>query len=170
MRDSTCEPVGTAPREPRSLLLRPFRTDDLVPLHTLDVECFAAPFRFSQRALKQFIEDPRAVTVVAEQSGEVAGFLVLHLEGTLEQKLGYVVTLDVRTAFRRAGTGRRLMLEGEKLAREHAARAMCLHVFTGNAGALDFYHGLGFAELDRVPGFYGRHLDALYLTKRLVER
>jgi ribosomal-protein-alanine N-acetyltransferase len=145
-----------------ALTLREYRPGDLDSIYALDVVCFEPPFRFSRGAMRGFAEAAGAMTVLAERQGELAGFSIAQLE----KHIAYVVTLDVTPTFRRQGLARRLMAELEAKAQAAGATAMALHVFTGNAGAIQFYESIGYNREGRAEAFYGRGLDALVYRKR----
>jgi ribosomal-protein-alanine N-acetyltransferase len=146
-------------------MLREYRAQDLEAMYALDLVCFDPAFRFSRRAMRRFAEARGATTVVAEAEGELVGFCIVQME----ERVGYVVTLDVAPVWRRRGLARRLMAESEARAAAAGALAMELHAFTGNEGAMRFYEGIGYGRVGRVEGFYGRGLDALVYAKRLGE-
>lgn len=137
---------------------------DVEAMYRLDVECFEAVFRFSRRAMRRFAEADEAVTVLAEADGGVlAGFAIAEVaEGA-----AYVVTVDVASAWRRRGLGRRLMEALEERATVAGVETMSLHVFAGNAGAVELYERLGYERTGVAQGFYGRGLDGLMFEKRL---
>jgi [ribosomal protein S18]-alanine N-acetyltransferase len=142
--------------------LREYRAGDLEAMWALDVMCFEPVFRFSRRAMQRFAEARGAVSVLAEVPGELAGFVIVQME----EQVGYVVTLDVATAWRRQGLARRLMEDVETRVVAAGGVGMELHVFAGNVGAVRFYEGIGYGRLGMVEGFYGRGLDALVYGKR----
>jgi ribosomal-protein-alanine N-acetyltransferase len=144
------------------VMLREYRPGDWEAMYALDVTCFAPEFRFSRRVMRGFAEAPGAITVLAESAGELVGFCVVQMEG----QVGYVVTLDVAESWRRRGLARRMMEDVERKVRAAGGTGMALHVFTGNAGAMQFYEGMGYGRAGRVEGFYGRGLDALLYRKR----
>ena len=84
------------------VVLREYGPGDWKAMHALDVVCFEAPFRFSQREMRRLAEERRSVTVLAEAEGELAGFCIAHREN----KWAYVVTLDVAPEWRRRGSCR----------------------------------------------------------------
>jgi ribosomal-protein-alanine N-acetyltransferase len=144
------------------MTLRDYRPGDWEAMYALDLVCFEPVFQFSRRTMRSFAEEPGAVTLLAEADGELVGFCIAHLE----EKTGYVVTLDVAPAWRRCGVARLLMEEVE--ARVHAAGGlgMALHVYTGNVGAMQFYEALGYGRVSIAKGFYGRGMDALVYRKK----
>ncbi len=147
--------------------LRGYRAGDLDAMHALDVVCFEPPFRFSRGAMRRFAEAKRARVVLAEQEGILAGFVILHLEPSVQGPVGYVVTLDVAPEFRRRGVATQLMREAERLAQEEGCLAMALHVFTENRAAIRFYTQDGFRRAHREDGFYGASQDAWVFYKPL---
>ena len=149
-----------------ALRFREYRTGDWQAMHALDVLCFAPAFQFSRRAMRGYAEAPGAVVLLAETEApgaqsELAGFCIAQLE----ERVGYVVTLDVAEAWRRRGLARRLMAEVECRLHAAGAVAMELHVFTGNAAAIRLYEALGYARVGVAGDFYARGIDALFYRK-----
>ncbi len=144
-----------------SIVLRGYKSGDAAAMYALDLECFAPPFRFSRRAMREFAEAPGALRVVAEADGRLAGFCIIHVE----QSVGYLVTLDVAAAWRRQGLARTLLNEVESRVRLGGGAGMALHVFSGNVGAIRFYEAAGYMREGEAKGFYGRGLDALIYGK-----
>ena len=143
--------------------LRAYKTSDLKAIFALDQVCFEAPFRFSERAMRRFAEARNALTVVAEDAGEIAGFCIAHVEGAV----AYVVTLDVAPGFRRQGLAGSMMRVLESAAKNAGCGAMELHVSVENEGAVAFYEREGYARVGRVKRFYGVGGDAWVYGKRL---
>ena len=144
------------------LRLREYRLGDWQAMLALDVLCFEPVFQFSRRAMRGFAEAPGAVTVLAEAEGELAGFCIVQLE----QRTGYVVTLDVAPAGRRCGLAWRLMAEVESKLHSIGTKEMELHVFTGNAVAIRFYEAIGYAQAGAEENFYALGLHALLYRKK----
>ncbi|MGA2437008.1 MAG: GNAT family N-acetyltransferase [Acidobacteriaceae bacterium] len=144
--------------------LRSYRLGDWQAMYALDLVCFEPVFQFSRGAMRGFAEAPGAVTVLAEAQGELAGFCVAQLE----QRTGYVVTLDVAPAWRRRGLARRLMADVESKLHSAGATDIELHVFTGNAGAIRFYESIGYARVGEAKDFYAQSLHALLYRKEFA--
>jgi len=144
--------------------MRNYRLGDWQAMHALDLVCFEPVFRFSRGAMRSFAEAPGAVTVLAEAQGKLAGFCIAQLE----DRTGYVVTLDVAPAWRRRGLARRLMAEVESRLHSAGAAEMHLHVFTGNAAAIRFYESIGYAQTGVAENFYTQNLHALIYRKQLT--
>jgi len=145
-------------------VLRGYREGDLEAMYALDLVCFEPVFRFSRRAMRRFAEAQGAVTVLAEAAGELAGFAIVQIE----ERVGYVVTLDIAPAWRRRGLAAQLMTDAEARVQAAGGMGMELHVFVGNVGAMAFYEAMGYRRIGRVEGFYGRGLDGLVYGKHLT--
>ncbi|MGP8225533.1 MAG: GNAT family N-acetyltransferase [Terracidiphilus sp.] len=143
--------------------LRNYRLGDWQAMHALDLVCFEPVFRFSRGTMRSFAEAPGAITVLAEAEGELAGFCVAQLE----DRTGYIVTLDVAPAWRWRGLARRLMAEIESRLHSAGAAGMHLHVFTENAAAIRFYESIGYAPVGVAENFYAQNLHALLYRKQL---
>ncbi len=136
-------------------------------MYALDLVCFEPVFRFSKRTMRGFAEAPRAVTVLAwagpdDSESQLAGFCIAEIE----DKVGYVVTLDVAPPWRRRGLARRLMEEVEARVRSAGGIGMTLHVYAGNSGAIRFYESMDYNRVEIAEGFYARGMDALMYRKK----
>lgn len=150
--------------------LREYTSDDLRTLFALDEVCFEPPFRFSERAMKQFAEARNALTVVAENEarGEIAGFCIAHVERARKGLVAYVVTLDVAPQFRRQGLARTMLQRIEEQAFEVDCDAVELHVSIENHGAIAFYETEGYERSNMVKSFYGLGRHAFVYRKTLA--
>ena len=135
----------------------------------LDEACFAEEFRFDRESMREFAEERNAIVRIAQKvSGDIAGFVIVHVERVAAEWRAYVVTLDVAVECRQRGLARRLMREVEASSMAAGVQWMQLHVFTGNAGAIRFYERLGYEQISIKKGFYGEAgLDAYVYGKEL---
>jgi [ribosomal protein S18]-alanine N-acetyltransferase len=151
------------------IFIRDYRATDLEAMFQLDRACFAEEFRFDREPIRKFAEERNAIVRVAQKvSGEIAGFVIVHVEPVVTEGRAYVVTLDVAVECRQRGLARRLMSEVEAGATAAGVQWMQLHVFTGNAGAICFYEQMGYERIRMQTGFYGAAgLDAFVYGKEL---
>jgi [ribosomal protein S18]-alanine N-acetyltransferase len=151
------------------IIFRDYRDTDLEAMFRLDEACFAEEFRFDRESMREFAEERNAIVRIAEEvSGELAGFIIVHVERVATGWRAYVVTLDVAAEWRQQGLGRGLMREAEACAVAAGVRWMQLHVFTGNEGAIRFYERLGYERIRVQRRFYGKAgLDAFVYGKEL---
>ena len=143
------------------IVIRDYRSADLEAIFRLDQICFAAEFRFDRESMQSFAETRQAVALVAETGvGELAGFVIVHIERASAARFGYVVTLDVAPSFRRMGVAGALMDEASRRIGVAGANWIELHVHVGNAAAIRFYESRGYVRVGVQRGFYGGKLDA----------
>jgi ribosomal-protein-alanine N-acetyltransferase len=150
------------------LHLRPYRRTDLDAIFRLDEVCFDQRFRFSRAVMRRFADAPNACTTVAEESGQLVGFCMLHVNHTRAESSGYIVTLDVEPNYRRQGLATKLMHAVEVQALNAGCSVMTLHVFQENEGAIRFYERDGYLLDGEAKDFYGRGVDALVYRKPLL--
>ena len=157
------------------LHLRTYQPGDLALMYELDRVCFEPPFRFSRGSMREFAEAGNAIVRLAcepatgAEPERMVGFCIVHLERTREQRMGYVVTLDVAPGWRRRGVARALMQSTEAIAQGLGAPAVVLHVFSRNAAAIRLYEQLGYGYTRTEENFYGLGLDALLYAKTFTQ-
>jgi [ribosomal protein S18]-alanine N-acetyltransferase len=148
--------------------LRGYRSGDVEAMVRLDSACFSEAFRFDAGSMREFAETPGAVVRIAEDAAtsEMVGFLILHVEGGPGARYGYVVTIDVAPALRRAGIGGRMLVAAESLVEASGVGRVGLHVAVNNAAAIRFYERQGYEQGGIARRFYREAgLDALIYVK-----
>lgn len=63
----------------RETVFRKYRNDDLEAIFRLDEVCFAEEFRFDLGSMSAFAGARDAVTLIAEDRGELIGFVIAHV-------------------------------------------------------------------------------------------
>jgi ribosomal-protein-alanine N-acetyltransferase len=151
------------------IFFRDYRATDLEAMFQLDEACFEEEFRFDRESMREFAEEQNAIVRVGQRiSGEIVGFVIVHVERVATEWRAYVVTLDVTPECRQMGLARRLMREVEASAMAAGVQWMQLHVFTGNTGAIRFYERMGYKRIRTQKDFYGEAgLDAFVYGKEL---
>jgi [ribosomal protein S18]-alanine N-acetyltransferase len=146
--------------------MRDFRPEDFDTLWRIDQECFPPGIAYSKQELKAYIRSRGSFTLVASDSerGTPKGFIVVHAGAT-----GHIVTIDVVSSARRAGLGSLLIAAAEERLRAAGVRALGLETAVDNTSALAFYKRHGFNVVRTWPRYYSNGVDALVLTKSLVE-
>jgi ribosomal-protein-alanine N-acetyltransferase len=150
------------------LLFRTYRESDLDALVTLDAACFEPVFLFDRESMRSFAEAPNAIVLLAEtEDGLLAGFILVHLERYARSVRGYVLTLDVATAFRRTGLASQLMERAEEQAASAGAATMQLEVYAENDAAIRFYETRGYRRTATRRNFYGADMHAFSYRKNM---
>lgn len=138
---------------------------DLLEVADLERRSFSAPW--SLESLKQSLERPEYLFLVAKEKGKVVGY------GGLVRVLdeGDITNIVVDKAYRGQGFGKllteTLVSEGKKL----GMREFTLEVRVSNAAAIHIYESVGFVCEGVRKHFYERPAeDALIMWKREPER
>lgn len=170
-------------------VLRNYRKGDFEVLYAIDRECFDQGIAYSRSELQSFIERKQSFCIVAEvQPGaiamqdpalteevlptapggnpkpEIAGFILIELH---HQGYGHVITIDVPREHRRRRLGTLLLQAAEERVRKIGGFMMVLETAVNNDAALAFYKTHKYKVIHRLPGYYGKRLDAWFLSKRL---
>src|SRR5271154_1013355 len=151
----------------REAVFRKYRNDDLEAIFRLDEVCFANEFRFDRKSMSAFAADRDAITLIAEDGGELIGFVIAQVRRVEAGFLAYIVTLDVAPEWRRKGLARELIAEIGERALAEGARRVLLHVFADNDAAIRFYERLGYIRIRIVRRYYGAGLHAIVYCKDL---
>jgi [ribosomal protein S18]-alanine N-acetyltransferase len=144
--------------------LRPYKSADLKALHKIDLACFPPGISYSHATLNRIVAHAKSKTWVAEESGEIAGFLVASEE---PQKVGHIITIDVAEPHRRAGVGTMLMDAAEKWAGQKRLRMIYLETADDNRPAQNFYAARGYHKVEEVPEYYPNGQTAWVMVKWL---
>ena len=112
--------------------------------------------------------------IVAEENGEVAGYIMCRVELGLSNfgfsgviKKGHIVSVAVLPQYRRKGIGQALITEAMEGMRLHNAKQCFLEVRTTNTPAVDLYKKLGFQVTRTIHGYYADGEDAYVMSCKL---
>lgn len=101
--------------------------------------------------------------VVAEVGGVVVGYAAASIVADIAELQRIAVDLD----HRRTGLATALLAEVVRLASAEGADRLLLEVREDNAGALGFYAGASFFEIDRRRRYYRNGATAVVLRRSL---
>jgi ribosomal protein S18 acetylase RimI-like enzyme len=144
--------------------LRPARAEDVEALAALERKAFRGD-RISRRGFRRFVASPRAVLIVAEEDGVLAGYvLVLFRSGS---SIARLYSIAVAPEFARRGVGKALLAAAEEAALEHDRLGMRLEVHESNAKAITQYRKAGYQLFGHHAHYYADRGHALRFEKRL---
>jgi ribosomal protein S18 acetylase RimI-like enzyme len=149
------------------MILRPFRSCDLETLCAIDQACFPPGISYSREELGSFIAHRSSRTWVAEEGGDIVGFLIADRQ---PRKVGHIVTIDVVEPSRRRGVGSKLMDAAEQWAWEQGLRLIYLETAEDNLEAQRFYMARGYRRSRKVENYYRNGLAAWVMMKRLEDQ
>ena len=148
---------------PRSeLRIRDYRQSDFQRLYEIDQAAFPRGIAYSHLELQHYIRSRKSRTIVAEDAGDVIGFVIACSE---PRRLGHIITIDVAPHRQREQIGSRLLGEIEQWMWRQGAEAIYLETPVDDAGAQGFYDKHGYFVLDRIEAYYNESIDALVMMK-----
>ena len=147
-----------------AVTLRRARPEDVDALVAIENTVFDTD-RLSRRSFRHFVTSPTASLIVAELSGRIAGYALVHYRaGTALARLYSIAVADVA---RGHGLGRRLLEAAEAAARARGCLYFRLEVREDNDSAIALYRSTGYRQFGRYADYYEDHCDALRFEKRL---
>ena len=144
------------------MIIRPYKPSDFDRLYEIDHAAFSDDIAYSHIELQHYVRARKSRTLVAEDSGEVMGFVIGWSE---RRRLGHIITIDVVPHHQRQQIGTRLLSEIEAWLWEQGAEAIYLETPVDDAGARSFYEKHGYFIFDRIEGYYNGTLDAFVMIK-----
>jgi len=112
--------------------------------------------------------------VVAEENGEVVGYIMCRIELGLSNfgfsgviKKGHIVSVAVLPEYRHKGIGRALVTEAMEGMRLYNAKQCFLEVRVANTQAIDLYNKMGFQVTRTIHGYYADGEHAYIMSKKL---
>lgn len=145
-------------------MLRDAVLDDLDSLLQIESRCFPGD-RLTARQFRRFIKSDNSRTLVLEQQGQLAGYvLVLFHHRT---HLARLYSLAVDQTYRGQGFGRDLLRAAEQEALERGYLTLRLEVRQDNLGAKQLYLKEGYRVIRLLAHYYDDEADGFRLEKRL---
>ena len=163
--------------------IRPFKKADFDTLWRIDQACFDPQMAYSRAEMAYYLRRPGVFALIAEARTSSAartpattdatpttgpgilGFIVAELR----RQTGHIITIDVIVEARRLGVGSALLLAAEDRLREGGATAVALETAVNNEAAIRFYKQKGYFVEKTIRAYYSNQLDALLMTKELVQ-
>jgi ribosomal-protein-alanine N-acetyltransferase len=150
---------------------RPFEPADLRKVMKINKLCL--PENYSSYFFLDLYERFPATFVVAEENGEVVGYVMCRIEkgwggfSLLGSKRGHVVSIAVLPKHQRKGVGFTLMLEVMDNMLKYSAEECYLEVRVSNRPAIRFYKKLGFSIDKIMHGYYADGESAYVMIRKL---
>ncbi len=127
--------------------IRPFQATDEAAVVALWRACdLVRPWNDPHKDIRRKLRVNPEWFLVGETGGRIVGTVMAGYEG----HRGWINYLAVEPGRQRAGLGRALMAEAERLLHAAGCAKINLQVRTGNAGVIAFYERLGYKQDDCV--------------------
>ena len=120
-------------------------------------------WQYRSERIRQLIDDPETVTLVARDGERLIGFAVM----SFGEERAHLVLLAVRPACQRRGIARRLAQWLIRSASTAGIASIHVELRAQNVAAHAFYRALGFAETLRLPGYYRGRETAVRMMRML---
>jgi [ribosomal protein S18]-alanine N-acetyltransferase len=144
------------------LTIRDYRHGDFDRLYEIDHQVFSEEIAYSHLELQYYLRSRRCRTLVAEDDGEIVGFVTGSAE---PRKVGHIISIDVAPNRQRQHIGSRLLEEIETWLWGKGAQAIYLETAVDDTGARGFYERHGYFILEQIAGYYSETLDAFLMMK-----
>ena len=144
------------------MTVRPATAGDVPVLTELERDLFGVD-AWSEDAVREEVLGAGRHALVAVTAGAVTGYVITLRSDDLVD----LQRIAVRPDQRRRGLAGRLLEEALAAAGAEGADRCLLEVSAGNTGALAFYAGAGFVEIDRRRRYYRDGSDAVVMRRSL---
>ena len=137
---------------------------DVEGIHQVESNAFHDPW--SQQAFKNELSNPITTYFVAEQDGEIIGFVGMwEVMGE-----GQITNVAVHTRERKKGIGQKLLDELIRYSKEKSLDVLLLEVRRSNKAASTLYKLKGFKEIGERKNYYTKPTeDAILMALNLEE-
>ena len=146
-----------------ALSTRPYTKNDFTAIHALDQECFPPGISYSKWTLRYFLSLPAAISLIAEDDGQLAGFLLAESI----PPMAHIITLDISPKHRRKSVGSLLLGEVEQHFRLHQIESVLLETAVDNQPGIAFWQHHGYRTEAVLKRYYLGRIDAYEMRKRL---
>ena len=145
--------------------IRHAEPQDVDDVARLEQECLGED-AWSEGLVREGIRGrlPTVSYLVAEMEGEVVGHAVTSTVGDIAE----LQRIAVAEGHRRQGVAARLLAAVVDAERQTLADRLLLEVREDNRGAIAFYAGQGFVEIDRRPRYYSDGTTAVVLCRHII--
>lgn len=144
-------------------MLRRATPADLEDIYLIEIACFKER-RFRRDHVDWILRNDRAVTFVEEDGAQLAGAIMLLIEGQVCR----VLSVATMPEFRRRHLGTEMMAAAEEEARRRGCAQVRLEVSTRNYGAIEFYRRLGYRTDGVLYGYYSWGEDAYSMLRPIL--
>jgi ribosomal-protein-alanine N-acetyltransferase len=120
-------------------------------------------WRYRAQSVRELIDDPETVTLVARDGEALAAFGIMKFG----DERAHLVLLAVCPSYQRRGIARRLVLWLVESAATAGMASVHVELRASNAAAHALYRATGFSETLRVPGYYSGRETAIRMLRML---
>ena len=136
----------------RSLTLKLAAPTDATPIAAMSRELIeiGLPWSWTPERVARNLRHPDTLVLAARDGERLAGFAIMQFG----EERAHLSLLAVRPDYQRQGVGRRMLEWLTQSALTAGIASVHLELRETNLGARRFYLNQGFAETERIPGYY----------------
>lgn len=163
-----CYPSSSSYNE-SVVTLRGYKEADFSRLMEIDKACFVEGIAYPEDEMRYFLDRRSAVTLVAEDSGRIQGFVIADRfrSRRVSHSMGRIITIDVAPEVQERGFGSLLLTSVEQELKRLQCDYVSLEVAVDNNKAMRFYKKHGYSVLKVLPRYYLDSIDGLLMGKKL---
>lgn len=144
--------------------IRQMNREDASSLASLDKLCFSVPW--SEKSFCEEAENEKAVYYVAEDNGEIIGYIGFW--NIIDE--GHITNIAVHPDYRRRKIASALLEMAARTAIKNKLVLLTLEVRNSNTAAQGLYKSFGFSEVGKRRGYYREPVeDAVIMTLMMGE-
>lgn len=136
---------------------RAARAADLDELLALEAACYPPNQAYSRDEYRYALTVAKAVNLVWEEGGRIAGFIGAFHHRTW--RVGHIYTVNVHPGERGRGLGVRLMAECHRRLEALGMERVVLEVNVENTAAMRLYERCGYEQRQRLPNYYAQYAN-----------
>jgi ribosomal-protein-alanine acetyltransferase len=135
-------------------------------LYYIEKQCFSQE-AFSKQEIAYLLTDYNSLSYIARINDQIAGFIIGRIDIERNQLFGHIITIEVKTEYRRKMVAQKLLEEIEKTIKNKGIKECRLEVREDNTTAINLYQKLGYKKIAKLENYYPT-AHGLYLRKNLI--
>ncbi len=158
-------------QEPNPVRVRRADERDVEALLTIEQQCFNVYYydyyMLDRRDFEFYLQDTDSLVLVAVQETCVVGDILGPIDLWRNPPAAHIDSIAVLPEAQRKGTGSLLLQSFTVQVRRQGCTRVTLEVSTANEAGLAFFTKHGFYGIRRLPDYYGKGLDGLFMARDL---
>jgi ribosomal protein S18 acetylase RimI-like enzyme len=136
--------------------------DDLEEMIAIERSSFGDE-SYRKELIEQLLTGEELHNVIVEVNGDKAGYATFFEDD--RRRRARLITIAVRPEHRHRGLAKAMLAFLEKEMARLGLRTVSLEVGESNAAAMNLYLSDGYMIRGKIPNYYGKGKDALYMEK-----
>ncbi|MHA1972688.1 MAG: GNAT family N-acetyltransferase [Candidatus Hodarchaeales archaeon] len=152
----------------KNIVVRTANPSDINSISKIEDKCFPDKQKFGKSIIFALLYmSPRYMSFTALIGKEIVGYIIGEVDEN-ETSLAKIVTIAVKSEYRRMGVGKNLLKTLEKQFKDECQiKRVQLQVYVKNRSAIDFYKNNNYKILKEIRNYYARNENAFLMSKEL---